>query len=475
MFHSKFNAKATFLTAMACMFVSAISMATAANTDTVVYNTGQAYPDYGIFVKGKKDELKKVATPTSEFSDIGRFKTDPKGKFVLYCADQNADGAPEVYKSDIKSSSVLDVGGSLPTDSWIYHLEIDSKGKNALFLVEDDSYELSDLYLLDLKTNLASKISSSVPSESIEIETYSVKFNSTGKGLVYNLYGFNYDTEETIDELYYYDIKTKKNVKVAAVAPQAGGAIYDIEFANSGKSILFSGDLNGDGAEELSLYDIKSGESKIVKQAGAGGEFYIDDIDAKGANVLVRHNAQDDFLEYLYAVKSNELTPLTPAGQYIGGAVIDPKGKTAVVELFNNSGSALVAIDLKKETSSTLTPVLSNERYISGFDFDLKGTSIIYNANQDDQNRLELYRKVLKSGELSKINDTITEGTGIYSCSVSKTGQAIYYVAAKTANYTWELYKKDLKSGETTKVNHSLGEEGEVWDFEVAGGKTMEF
>jgi len=458
-----FNCKSN-IKVLACVLACYSAFATAASSDMVVYESYGDFPEYGIHVKDKKGSLSKAASPESAESSIGIFKADPKGKLVLFAADQDADGAPLIYRTDVKSGTATSVGGLFAEGTEIGNINIDSKGKYALLLVDGSATELR---LLDFKTNEVTTVTEIAKPEWGYSSIFYADFNSAGTGIIYQKWVYDFDSDNLVDELWYYDISAAENIRVAAVTNN-DGHIEKAVFVNGGRGILYSSNLNGDDTLELNLYDIASGETELRLESS--DDIYIDDVDAKGANVLLAMAPEmNDYSEYHYSIKKDTITTLTQPGQSAYLGVIDPKGKTAVVRVSVDSGSALVAFDLKKGTTRQLSPVLEGEQYFSAFDFDVKGKALLYIANQDNINSNELFHVVVKAGQPTKVNDDIIGS--INSCYVNRTGKAVYYTAYKTELYQQEIYKKDLKTGNTTKVSHTLPEAGNVGDFQVVGGK----
>ncbi len=105
----------------------------------------------------------------------------------------------------------------------------------------------------------------------------------------------------------------------------------------------------------------------------------------------------------------------------------------------------------------------------SGFGFSPDGTKVVYRADQEVVERLELYTvDVASPGNSHKVNSTLVSGGNVYTAfSFSPDSKTIAYVADQDTDEQLELYSAAAATpGTTLKMNRTLIPDGDVCRYE---------
>jgi Tol biopolymer transport system component len=114
-------------------------------------------------------------------------------------------------------------------------------------------------------------------------------------------------------------------------------------------------------------------------------------------------------------------------------------------------------------------PLVTGGWVRSGFDFSPDGNKVVYRADEDTYDTVELYVvDVASPGNSTKVNSTLTSGGNVYtSFAFSPDSNRVAYVADQDTDEQLELYSAAVATlGTTSKLNGTLIPAGDVCRFE---------
>ncbi|MBN4069023.1 hypothetical protein JYT12_00095 [Beggiatoa alba] len=233
-------------------------------------------------------------------------------------------------------------------------------------------------------------------------------------------------------------------------------------------------DQDIDGVIELYRVELATpGVSSKLNPALAAGQDVEGDfaITPDGTIVMYRADQDTDNRTELYGVLlatpgvSSKLNPALGIGMDVeAGFAITPDGKAVVyradqdidgvIELY---GVFLVVVG----NSIKFNPpfIVGAGREVVDFAITPDGTAVVYRADQDIDNRTELYRVELATpGVSSKLNPALAINRDVENgFAITPDGTAVVYLADQDTNNIFELYRVELATlGVSSKLNPAL-------------------
>ena len=92
---------------------------------------------------------------------VESFAVDPKGRYAVYFADQDNDDVLELFRSDLKTAEVRRLNGPLVTNGFISapQVTVGPKGRHVVYVAEQDTDDVRELYRSKLTNGTDLKLS----------------------------------------------------------------------------------------------------------------------------------------------------------------------------------------------------------------------------------------------------------------------------------------------------------------------------
>ncbi len=246
--------------------------------------------------------------------------------------------------------------------------------------------------------------------------------------------------------------------KVVYVADQAVFEKYELwvaDPASSAPPVRLNGTLSANG--DVDAYKFTPSAGTVVYTADETtlnrSELYIVNVNNPGLSTRLN-------------------TPLTLNRDVVDFAV-SPDGSKVAYRADQDSDNVyeLYLVNVASPgVSVKLNPSLVSGGWIrSGFEFSPDGTKVLYRADQEVVDRLELYTvDVASPGSSHKVNSALVSGGNVYSAfSFSPDNKTIAYVADQDTDEQLELYIAAAATlGTTQKMNGVLIPDGDVCRYE---------
>jgi Tol biopolymer transport system component len=248
---------------------------------------------------------------------------------------------------------------------------------------------------------------------------------------------------------------------------------YEPVFSPDGKTLVYKTDLNKNGVWELYSMDLKSGERKrLTKFNETHGQVNAHEpvFSPDGKTLVYSTDLNKDGAFDLYSMdlKSGERKRLAKFNETHGDVdawepVISPDGKTLVYSTDLNKDGAfeLYSMDLKSGEKKRLTKFNETHGDVDAYSpvFSPDGKTLVYSTDLNKNEVFELYSMDLKSGERKRLTDrNETHGdVGAFNPMFSPDGKTLVYSTDLNKNEVFELYSMDLKSGEKKRLTDRKG------------------
>ncbi|HJY41415.1 MAG TPA: hypothetical protein VJ303_09270, partial [Steroidobacteraceae bacterium] len=285
-------------------------------------------------------------------------------------------------------------------------------------------------------------------------------------------------TTAGIDELYMVDAAAPGGSVKLSASLVAGGNVYDFALSPDGKSVIYIADQDIDTRYEL--YRVMLDAPRVATKLNPQLQTNRDVMDfvqtPDGGKVVYRADGPTIGLFDLYLVDlaspgaSTQLSgALTPGGSVRSGYSISPDGTRVLYradqEVVDRLELFSVTIASPGVSAKMSSQLVANGNVSSGFAFSPDSTHVAYVADQDVDGVLELYDTTVASpGVTAKLNGPLVAGGNLCNFTFSPDSQRVAYCADQETDEVTELYTVALSApGASTKLSPAL----------VAGGDVM--
>ncbi len=439
-----------------------------------------------------------LATGPSQ-RDVSYFLHGPDGRRVAYLADQDTRGVTELY--GVRGDGLappIKLNAPLAPGSFVSNVA--STGTRVLFLVSrnDGSVNLSSVPF-DGSASPAQLHAASGPG----IAVYRFTVSPDGSRAVYVA---DHDVDDVL-ELYSAPADGSAPPVKLSPSPVAGGAIGylndDVQVSSDGQRVVYVADHDTDEVEELYSVPI-DGSLPPVKLNGpfvAGGDVSFSGLGAArfrispdASRVVYRADQQVDERFELYsvpidgsasAVKLNG--PLVAGGDVAmafgtGDFQVSPDGTRVVYRADQDVDERFelysVPIDAGSSPVKLSAPLVAggdvSAGYHSSFRISPDSSRVVYRADQELDERFELYSVPIDAGASPvKLNGTPVAGGDVSGAlgefEIAPGGARVVYRADQEVDERHELYSVPIDAGSApVKLNAPLVASGSVSDFQLA-------
>lgn len=341
----------------------------------------------------------------------------PDGNFVLYIADQDIDGADEVFVVPITGGTAVKMNGALPSTAKVTNADFSPDGQRIVYHANQDNVPNIELY------------GTSISGSPIKLNGTLTPIGNVGT------------TQFTADGriIYVADQDTATVLEVFAV-PIVGG-----------DSIKLNGPMISSGDAQLVPADFESGIVVYVadQEVDQRMELYGAAIDGsaqwKLSGVLQSQGNVNS--------KGVRVTPGSTRVIYLADELQDE-----VHELFSVPAAGGEAVRLNPQLVSG-GDVLPNPIQLSPL-----GDRVLYLADQNVDETFEIFTVPVAGGPSVRVNGTLVAGGNVRENSLqfSPDGDQVLYIADQIANEVYELFVAPSTGGDSLRLNSQLVSSGDV-------------
>jgi Tol biopolymer transport system component len=239
-----------------------------------------------------------------------------------------------------------------------------------------------------------------------------------------------------------------------------GVGVFDPQFALGGSHVVFGSisssvtlnlwSLPIDGSPRTLLASTPSFNGDVEHRVVANGELVLYRVDLSVYSVPADGSAAPVFLFQ----GRNGAFWVTPAGDravYLGA-----------VDVFQMSTDG-------SGTPLQLNPPLAAGRSCDWLVLSPDGERVVYYADQDHDERYELYSVALGGGAAVKLNDELMPGGRIFDWEITPDDESVVYTADTEGDGIVELFTAPLAGGSApVKLNAPLGPTADIGVFEIS-------
>lgn len=161
--------------------------------------------------------------------------------------------------------------------------------------------------------------------------------------------------------------------------------------------------------------------------------------------------------------------PLFVDGDVLGYR-ISPDGRTVVyfADATVNDMYELYSVPIHGGTPVRISDTMTNGGSVLSGHFEISGDSrrVVYMADQDTNELIELYSVPITGGEVTKLSDPAVGA--VDSMSISPDGRKVVFIVDTNALGLMKLYSVDITGGDPVELNGTLAENGRVWFYKIS-------
>ncbi len=268
------------------------------------------------------------------------------------------------------------------------------------------------------------------------------------------------------------------------------GNVIEFQVSKRNDYVVYIADQNANA--DLEIFSVKIDGSELALRLNDNFVTRGDVIENKfkisenGQYVVYLADAERDGIDNLYSVPINGLSPPVKLNNDLssGQKVIDFKiSKTSshvvyISDQDTDGDVEIYSVPIDRSSASIkLNSTLDNNGDVGDFDDSTEdflisddGSWVIYFADQDTNNVLELYSAPTIGGSNSvKLNGNLPNGGDVSEFKISPDGSRVVYIAEQSTNNILELYSVPINhTGNSIKLNGELIADGEVCEFQIS-------
>ena len=307
------------------------------------------------------------------------------------------------------------------------------------------------------------------------------KISPDGSRVVYRA---EQETDE-LDELYSVPIGGGTPTKISGVFPSPPvipNGVNDFIISENGNYVVYRADQVIDAVPELYSVPIGGGSTPVKI---SGTLLTLDSavlsyrITPDESRVVYRADQEINEVFELYSV------PLGGGSEIKLNSALPSGGDVSSADFEITSDGSLVIYLADQDTDEVLelysvpvaggTPTKLNGTLVSGgdvvfYDISADGSKVIFQADQDTDNVRELYSVSSSGGTPIKISGPMVSNGDVQneSFEISPDGSLAVYRADQDTNNVFELYSVPINGGTPTKLNSTLVSAGDVTSFIIS-------
>jgi Tol biopolymer transport system component len=185
------------------------------------------------------------------------------------------------------------------------------------------------------------------------------------------------------------------------------------------------------------------------------------------------------FVDLAHPGVSTQLNAPLPAERDVVDFAVSPDGTRVVYRADQDTDGVdelyLVNVAMPGTAVKVSAPLAGGGTVRSGYAFSPDGTRILYRADQDEAGTTELYIvDVDHPGVATRVNPALVDGGDVVAAfEFSPDGSTIVYIADQDVDEVMELFAVSLDAlGTSVKLNGALMDGGDVCRFEVSPDST---
>ncbi len=400
------------------------------------------------------------------------FRVSPDGRRVLFPADGETDGVRELYSTPLDRREPVRISQDLnAVGNDVSRFQVTSDGRFAVYLADHDNENQTELYSVATATGRITKLNGAAVDGAAVDVVRSFDISPDSRIVVFQAPG---------GELYSVPVEGGANT------PLSDGAAAKYQITMDSARVVFLSDHGNDGTTDLLSVSLFGGVP--TELSGDDGSVHSDfQLTGDGTRVVYRADQDMSGVVELYSVPvsgggTTKLNVPLGAGRTIRSSFLVSPDSSRVV--YTGDQDTDNVFEIYSVPVAGGEPEKLNAPLASGGDvrdatgamraFQIAADSsrVVYLADQDFNNILELYSVPLAGGSPVKISGQLFLGRNVEpGFEISPDSSRVVYRADQDTDQLIELYSTPITSGPVTKLNAVLSTGDRIFEeFRISAG-----
>lgn len=419
----------------------------------------------------------KLSAPFPSGGDVSTFIPNPSGTHIIYRADQEQDGVYELYRVPDDGGVPVKLNGPLVPGGDVYTRFFETPdGSRIVYNADQDIDGSSELYSVPVGGGNPTKLNDSLANGG-RVWTGDFVVSSDSLWVVYR--GRN--STATYDELYSVPVNGGTVIRLDDPALPTDGIANGPLITPDSQRVIYNVRSNN---SVFDIYSVPIGGGISTKLNGSlvsGGRVFDYEITPDGARVIYTAEQDTDGVLELYSVPVMGGAPVKLNGSLVSGGEV-----TSDFQISADSSRVVYLADQDIVGTYELYSVPTGGGYatklngalVSGggvsnvsrakhFQISSDSARVVYLADQDVDEVVELFSVAIEGGATTKLNGPLVAGGDVDSLfEITSDGSRVVYRADQDLDDTKEIYSVPLTGGASSKLNEALAS-GDVTNFIV--------
>jgi Tol biopolymer transport system component len=400
----------------------------------------------------------------------------PDSSRVLYLADQDADNVFEIFSVPIGGGTHVQLNGTLATggDVLINGLDISPDGSRVVYYADQTTDEVFEVFSVPLSGGIATKLNGTLP-VSGDVSNAGLQFNSSGSLVLYHADQTTDEVFEVFSVNSAGGTPVKLNgALVASGDTQSTDLQFS---PNGSRVIYLADQTTDEVFEIFSVPSGGGSAIKLNDTLVASGDVTAQRISPDSSRVLYLADQSTDEVFEIFSVPATGGTPVKLSGAMGAGGDVStaglqfsPNGNHVVYFADQNADNVN---ELFSVPSAGGTAVKLNATLVTNGDVGSNGilispdsSRVVYTADQDADNVFEIFSVPIAGGTPVKLNGSMVANGDVAVApagrAISPDGSRVVYVADQDTDEVLEVFSVPIAGGTPVKLNGPMATGGDV-------------
>lgn len=389
---------------------------------------------------------------------LEQFQNTPNGKHVVYLADETTNGDNELYISDSDGTNKRKLQG-VPNGRDVIYFIISPDSTRVAFLMDLNNPGLYDLYTINIDGTGLTQMNQGVSGSRTVSKTF--KFTPDSAKVVFA-------TNEVANIRHLYISNAVAPVNRLQLNSNIRSPVSSVfEIANNGSRIVFKESNDPSHPNVLSVLPNATGEvqlNPVFTLPGSGvSDFTISPLSNK---VVYRANQDNDAIYELYSVNTDGTggTLKVNGSIVIGGSVqslsfkVTSNGSKVVYIADQNVDEKfeLYTSNMDGSANTKISGTIPASGDVSNFKITSDNLKVVFQSNLAISTVQEIYSVNINGSSLLKVNSTLVNGENVGEYHVRSSAEKVIYAMDKGSVGLYSIYSNDSTGGNEIKLNSNI-------------------
>jgi Tol biopolymer transport system component len=394
----------------------------------------------------------KLSGAMPDFGDVSDFRVaiSPDGRYAVYAADQETDGAFELWSVPTNGSrSPVRLSDRVPSGFAILDFAIAPDGERVVYQAIQDTTATVELYSVKISGGQSTRLNSPLVTGG-GVRGFAISPDS--RRVVYEA------TQDRADrnELYSVWITGGRNTKLNDSSTGVGEVKWHSSaISPDSRYVVYIADQDTLNVDELYSVPIGGGAStKLNDQLVSDGDVFFASISPDSTRVVYSAEQTTNGVTELYSAPIAANPGPRPVGDGVESAGVLRRAPRSI-----KLNSPLIP-DGNVDAASALISADS--------------TRVVYRADQQLDEVYELYSVPILGGSVIRLNTALVPGGNVHRAAISPDSSRVVYYANQQVADVFELFSVPMAGGPVVKLNGTPFDYG-VSHFEISpnGGRVV--